>query len=506
MLTTRTSALLSPLLLALAGSCAVSPDETVGDTQQSVANQMPNNQPLPDDTGCSASFHTAGFVALDGNFFTPQGTNGRDCASCHVPEDGWSIRPATVVAMFNATNGLDPIFVNNLDTDTPTSDMSTVEARWNATTMLRQGKFTRKVSPPAVRDYTVIGASDPFGVGTTSSLWFFRRPLPTANFRSFTVMWDSANTVGTSLRDGLIKQARSNVTGAQQGAPAPDAIIFDIVDFELALSNTQLVVNGVGRLDVDGAHGGPAAADMLSFNGGYGAQVYAGAGYMVLMPNYRASTQYGDKFKTETAGDYFTKGYQDIMTGVDNLIAKGMVDSTQMGALGWSAGGHYSDWILTHTNRFKAISSGAGVANWISMWSQSDTQRLRQWYVGDKMYWDTPTEYQNWWKQSPIATVKNAKTPIFIHVVDGDPRVPRPQSEEMHMALSKLGVPNEFWVYPGNTHGIPDVRNQYLKAVAEMSWMDYYVRGSGKKFAWRDVLKSVETNGPQLAGEAMPQP
>jgi len=251
-------------------------------------------------------------------------------------------------------------------------------------------------------------------------------------------------------------------------------------------------------------HGGPAAADMLSFNGGYGAQVYAGQGYMVLMPNYRASTQYGDKFKTETYGDYFTKGYQDIMTGVDNLIAKGMVDSTQMGALGWSAGGHYSNWIETHTNRFKAISSGAGVANWISMWSQSDTQRLRQWYVGDKMYWDTPTEYQNWWKQSPIATVKNAKTPIFIHVVDGDPRVPRPQSEEMHMALSKLGVPNEFWVYPGTTHGIPDPRNQYLKAVAEMSWMNYYVRGSGKKFAWRDVLTSVESGGPQMAGEARP--
>jgi dipeptidyl aminopeptidase/acylaminoacyl peptidase len=251
-------------------------------------------------------------------------------------------------------------------------------------------------------------------------------------------------------------------------------------------------------------HGGPAAADLLTFNGGYGAQVYAGAGYMVLMPNYRASTQYGDKFRTETYGDYFTKGYQDIMTGVDNLIAKGMVDSSQMGALGWSAGGHYSNWIETHTNRFKAISSGAGVANWISMWSQSDTQRLRQWYVGDKMYWDTPTEYQNWWKQSPIATVKNAKTPMFIHVVDGDPRVPRPQSEEMHMALSKLGVPNEFWVYPGTTHGIPDARNQYLKAVAEMSWMNYYVRNSGKKFAWRDVLTSVESGGPQMAGEARP--
>ena len=250
-------------------------------------------------------------------------------------------------------------------------------------------------------------------------------------------------------------------------------------------------------------HGGPAAADMLSFNGGYNSQVYAGAGYVVLQPNYRQSTQYGEKFKIESQGDYFTKGFQDIMTGVDFLISQGIVDSTQMGALGWSAGGHYSNWIEGHTSRFKAISSGAGVANWISMWSQSDTQRLRQWYLGDKMYWE-PGQLENWWKQSPIAYIKNAKTPMFIHVVDGDPRVPRPQSEEMHMALSKLGVPNEFWVYPGTTHGIPDARNQYLKAVAEMAWMDYYVRGSGKKFAWRDVLNSVGTGGPQLAGEAVP--
>jgi cytochrome c peroxidase len=221
---------------------------------------MPNNQPLADDAGFSASFHPAGEVALDGNYFTPQGTNGRHCGTCHAPEDGWSIRPSTVVAMFNATDGLDPLFVNNLDTDRPTSDMSTVQARWNSTTMLRQGKFTRRVSPPAVRDYTVIAASDPFGVGTTSSLWFFRRPLPTANFRSHTVMWDSANTVGTVLRDGLIRQARGNVTGAQQGQPAPDPIIFDIVDFEMALSHAQLIVHGVGRLDSDGAHGGPEAA------------------------------------------------------------------------------------------------------------------------------------------------------------------------------------------------------------------------------------------------------
>ena len=240
-------------------------------------------------------------------------------------------------------------------------------------------------------------------------------------------------------------------------------------------------------------HGGPASADVLGFNGGYGSQVYAGAGYMVLLPNYRNSTNYGERFKIESQGDYFTKGYQDIMTGADHLIAQGMVDGAQMGVLGWSAGGHWSNWILTQTDRFKAISSGAGVFNWISMYGQSDTQRNRQWYLGDKMYYD---DMQKWLAQSPVMYIKNAKTPTMIHVVDGDPRVPRPQSEELHMALKRLGVPTELYVYPGNTHGIPDPRNQLVKATAEMAWMDYYVRGSGRKFAWRDVLKTVEEPRP----------
>ncbi|MDB4880812.1 MAG: WD40-like beta Propeller containing protein [Gemmatimonadetes bacterium] len=244
-------------------------------------------------------------------------------------------------------------------------------------------------------------------------------------------------------------------------------------------------------------HGGPAAADVLGFNGGYGSQVYAGAGYMVLLPNYRNSTNYGERFKIESQGDYFTKGYQDIMTGTDHLIAQGLVDSTQMGVLGWSAGGHWSNWILTHTDRYKAISSGAGVFNWISMYGQSDTQRNRQWYLGDKMYYD---DMQRWLAQSPVTYIKNAKTPTMIHVVDNDPRVPRPQSEELHMALKRLGVPTELYVYPGNTHGIPDPRNQLVKATAEMAWMDYYVRGSGRKFAWRDVLKTVEE--PRTAASA----
>ncbi|MDE2794875.1 MAG: prolyl oligopeptidase family serine peptidase, partial [Gemmatimonadota bacterium] len=122
-------------------------------------------------------------------------------------------------------------------------------------------------------------------------------------------------------------------------------------------------------------HGGPASADVLRFNGGYSSQVYAGAGYAVLKPNYRGSRNYGNEHRTDIVGDYFTLGYEDIMTGVDYLIDQGIVDGDRMGALGWSAGGHWSNWILTQTDRFKAISSGAGTMNWISMYAQSDVQR-----------------------------------------------------------------------------------------------------------------------------------
>jgi dipeptidyl aminopeptidase/acylaminoacyl peptidase len=217
--------------------------------------------------------------------------------------------------------------------------------------------------------------------------------------------------------------------------------------------------------------------------------VYAGAGYAVLLPNYRGSTNYGERHRTEVAGDYFTKGYDDIMSGVDDLIARGIVHPDSMGVMGWSAGGHYSNWILTHTDRFKAISSGAGTFNWVSMYAQSDIQRGRQWYLGGKLPYD---DLEGYLRQSPIKYVRNARTPTLIHVVDGDPRVPRPQSEELHMALKRLGVPTELFVYPGASHGIPDPHNQYLKSYVEMQWFQHWIRGKKSWFEWKELLKTLE--------------
>jgi dipeptidyl aminopeptidase/acylaminoacyl peptidase len=180
------------------------------------------------------------------------------------------------------------------------------------------------------------------------------------------------------------------------------------------------------------------------------------------------------------------------MSGVDHLIAQGLVDGDRMGVMGWSAGGHWSNWILTHTNRFKAISSGAGAVNWISMYAQSDVQRVREQYYKGPPY----ERFEHYWDVSPLKYIKNAKTPTLIHVVEGDPRVPRPQSEELHMALRKLGVPTEFLVYPGTTHGIPDLRNQMVKMVTEFNWFEKYLRGRQQWLDWQQLLDTLKEEAP----------
>jgi len=290
--------------------------------------------------------------------------------------------------------------------------------------------------------------------------------------------WRPLTDVNPEVR-GLLLGEETEVTWTSTDGSTVGGVLVKPVGYEAGRRYPLIVA----------IHGGPASADVLGFNGGYGAQVYAGAGYAVLRPNYRGSTNYGVKHKTDIVGDYFPAGFDDIMTGVDHLIAAGIVDGDRMGALGWSAGGHWSNWILTHTDRFKAISSGAGTSNWISMYAQSDVQRNRQYYLGDKLPYD---DFDAYWNQSPLKYIRSAKTPTMIHVVEGDPRVPSPQSVELHMALKKIGVPTELFMYPGQSHGIPDPRNRLVKAVAEMAWMDYYVRGQGEKFAWRDVLKTLE--------------
>ena len=235
-------------------------------------------------------------------------------------------------------------------------------------------------------------------------------------------------------------------------------------------------------------HGGPAGTSTSAFPGRWStySHVYAGRGYAVFQPNYRGSTGYGEAFRRQIAGNYFEQGFDDIMTGVDSLIERGVADPDKLGHMGWSAGGHWSNWALTHTDRFKAIASGAGAVNWISMWAQSDMQINREFYFEGKPY-----ENRNHYLEvSPITHIENAKTPTLILCGTADPRVPNPQSRELYVNLQHLGVPVEYIEFPGQGHGLTNPRYELVKMEAELAWFAKWIEG---KDGWLDWPKLLET-------------
>ena len=242
------------LTIALASVLAFDPSKV----NSMDAQQLPNNLPHPNPGGKAATFSTQGNVDLTGEFFQAQGTNGRSCASCHIAEDAWSINPGTLQDLFDETGGTHPVF-NLLDANNPNMDVSTPAARLAAySMMLSRGVFRRGGAPRPNSEWELIAVEDPHGFANLNRLVHWRRVMPTINFKqgSLTVNWDGGNT-GANLIAGLNTQAARNITGAQQGPPATQEVIDDIVNFENSLSTAQLIVPGVGRLDSDGAKGGP---------------------------------------------------------------------------------------------------------------------------------------------------------------------------------------------------------------------------------------------------------
>ena len=243
------------LFLTLGWSSGPAP--TAGKTEDT----LDNNQPFRNFAGQAATFSTQGFIDLTGEYFQAQGSNGRSCATCHIPQDAWSINPATIQRLFDETGGTHPIF-NRLDANNPNADLSTADAREAGYSMLlSRGVFRRGGPPRAVREWDLVAVDDPHGFADVTRLVHWRRVMPTINFRlgSAAINWDGGNSVGTDQRAGLENQAGRNVIGAQEGAPAPTTVIANIVDFEMSLFTAQLNVVGVGRLDADGARGGAEA-------------------------------------------------------------------------------------------------------------------------------------------------------------------------------------------------------------------------------------------------------
>lgn len=226
-------------------------------------------------------------------------------------------------------------------------------------------------------------------------------------------------------------------------------------------------------------HGGPASSDKMTFDG-Y-AHARAGRGYAILKPNYRGSTGYGNDVLRDMVGHYFLHADDDVISGVDYLVERGIADPEKLGTLGWSAGGHMTNWLITETDLFKAASSGAGASNWISMYAQSDVRIYRTpWFLGDPWHADSPL--QTYREHSPIFRVHRASTPTLILVGENDRRVPMPQSVEMYRGLKANGVPTELVVFPRSGHGPRELRHRLYKMNKEFQWLEKYITGREFEF------------------------
>lgn len=229
-------------------------------------------------------------------------------------------------------------------------------------------------------------------------------------------------------------------------------------------------------------HGGPRSSDQYGLGRW---RVYIPTltemGYMVLAPNYRGSTGYGDKFLRDMVGHYFQNAHLDVMSGVDYLIDQGLVDGNRMVKMGWSAGGHMTNKIITFTNRFRAASSGAGAVNWISMYGQSDTRQQRTcWFNGTP--WQVNAPIDNYWRSSPLSEIYKVTTPTIIFVGENDIRVPPPQSIELYRALKSNRVPTELYIAPREPHGWRELRHRLFKMNSELAWFEKYVLE--REFLW----------------------
>ena len=198
---------------------------------------------------------------VDNPFFEPLGTNGRSCASCHRPAQGWSITPADLRDRFDASDGLDPVFRPNDGSNCPGADVSTSRKRRRAfSLLLAKGLIRVALDVPARAEFDILRVEDPYGCNAPLSVAsMYRRPLPSANLKFVSaVMWDGrASAAGHDVREGLVAQVHDAVTGHFQGTPPAEAQVQAIVDFELGLYAAQVQSRAAGRLDAATAHGGP---------------------------------------------------------------------------------------------------------------------------------------------------------------------------------------------------------------------------------------------------------
>jgi dipeptidyl aminopeptidase/acylaminoacyl peptidase len=259
---------------------------------------------------------------------------------------------------------------------------------------------------------------------------------------------------------------------SQDGATV-EGVLHKPIDFNPARKYPLLIV----------IHGGPTGVSRaVPFTSAiYPIDVWVPRGVLVLEPNYRGSAGYGEKFRALNVRNLGIGDAWDVLSGVDALVAKGIVDPGRVGTMGWSQGGYISAFLATHdAARFQAISVGAGISNWMTYYVNTDIHPFTRQYL-KATPWDDPDIYA---KTSPMTYIKQAKTPTLIQHGATDQRVPLPNAFELKQGLEDQKVPVKLIVYQGFGgigHGPSKPKSHRATMEHNLEWFDQYMFAAAAK-------------------------
>ena len=233
------------------------------DTEDVIETSSHSLELAANDRGFAESFHTAGTIDRTNPFFTTNGGNGRTCETCHLADQGWTISPEKVTDLFNATAGLDLLFMTLDEGSRPDNDVSTLAARRKAftSTLLKHGVTRFPLSFPDTSEFTVTNVKDPSGFSTTTAGVIFRRPSPVSNEAKVAqTNWafQPSDFGGIDVPTFLVPNAQGATFFHLQNPALPVELAIRMRDFQLGLFLAQSYDNAAGALDTGGAKGGPA--------------------------------------------------------------------------------------------------------------------------------------------------------------------------------------------------------------------------------------------------------
>lgn len=239
--------------------------------------------------------------------------------------------------------------------------------------------------------------------------------------------------------DGKLRSNRDVISWESSDGTEIEGVLTTPVNYDVTKKYPLLIV----------AHGGPAWASFsifsTCFNGKYPVEQFIEKGFIVLEPNYRGSSGYGNEFLQANYQKLGLAYYDDVISGVDTLIEKGVVDEHRIGIMGWSNGGYVAAFCSTYSNRFKVASVGGGITNWSSHYVHTDIPYSIKMYLGTTP-WGNPALYG---LVSPVNYLKSASTPTLIQHGEDDIRVPITNAYELYRGLKEMNVPTKLVVFKG---------------------------------------------------------